>query len=827
ERYGAPPASEPARAEDTYAAPQENTPRGYDAAFERFSQPSAREEDAYAAPRERYGAPPASEPARAEDTYAAPQENTPRGYDAAFERFSQPSAREEDAYAAPLGYYDVPSVPEEGAYAAPRGGVPVDYMQPPVQDEAGHADYVLQTPEQEEPRTGFVLRRGHRDPVVASQGDPAAGDVTRQFEAIAADAMETAQEPAYARQGEQQQEDDQPPDNQPSDARGPSWEGFRMLGQGNDGQEGEWSEQQPDMEDESDLNTPDDILRVRKLLRTKTILAGVRLGVLTLTAAGTIYLVLSMIATVLPVPATFSLQEAPGMFALALFALSLVSFAVCITSIGSGLLSLVKLKADGDSMTAVASLSTLLYTFAFVISPELFANPNAQMFCVVAVMGLWFGAVGKLMSAMRTTYNLSVAGSGERLYAVKLISGEGFAEELAPLMEDSHPKIAAQFPADFLKGLLRHSGAGAQEKGISGILSPICVGAAAVLAGASYFLYRDVLTCFTVFTAVVCVCAPFTMLLNENLPLLRAAKSLTAQGAMIAGGEAAEAISEASSVVVDAAQLFGEGGITLHGIRTFKGGRIDVSILAAASIMEKVNGTMADVFFQIIEGRTEILGDVDDIVYEADMGISAWVSGEHVLIGSRELMRHHGIELPSREYEQKYLQEGRDILYLASAGELSSMFVITYNATEQVCKRLRKLERARVTLLVRTTDPNITREMITNLFEIDYDLIQIMPAQLHGEYVQMTAHKPLEEAQAATMGGGALSLFDTLATALKVRAAGTVASVLQTLFIIAGYAFTTVITFFFGISLINPLLLLCYQLVAALTVISVLSLRRY
>ena len=730
---------------------------------------------------------------------------------------------ERDAEPAPyipkIQYTEPEEYTQPEHYASPVQDTRREQYEQPVQYDQP-VEEALPPPVQptEQPRAGFVLRRTPRSPeplppVAEPEYVPPAPafEETRQFDTASLE----QEQPGAA------QEISQPSQGSP----GSRWQAYRMLGQ-EEGDEGGWTEDGEDEQDENDLNRPEDMQQVRRLLGRHLIVSAVRLGVLTLTGGASIYLVLATIATVLPIPESFHPQQAPGMFALVLFILSLVSFAVCLPSIGGGLVSLVKLKADGNSMPAVASLSTMLYTLAFAISPALFANQNAQMYCAVAITGLWFYAAGKLMAAKRTVHNLSVIGSGEQLFAVRVLEGEGLAEEMAPLLADGHPKIAALQPAGFLKGLLHHSGASVQEKGISRILSPICVGAAAVLAASSYFLYRDVLTCFTVFTAVVCVCSPFTVLFGENLPLLRASRSLTAQGGLIAGGEAAETVADATAVVVDAAQLFNSGGITLHGIRTFKGGRIDVSILAAASVMEKIGGTMSEVFFHIIEGRTEILEDVDDVVYEEGMGLSAWVDGQHVLIGNRELMRHHGIELPPREYEQKYRQEQRHILYLSAGGELSSMFVISYNATDAVYEKIKRLERAGVTLIVHSTDPNITREMLTELFEVDYDLIQIMPPHLHGVYAQQTAAADTAEAQAATMGG-ALSLLDTFAVAGKIRAAGALSSVAQTLFMIAGYAVTTIITFFFGISLINPLLLLSYQLVAALITMVTLSLRRY
>ena len=605
------------------------------------------------------------------------------------------------------------------------------------------------------------------------------------------------------------------------------WQSYQMLEQDGNLSEEEDSRSAEDFEpDENELSSPEDTPKVLRRLQLRQILAILRTTALTVTSVGAIYLILTRIATTLPIPEAISAQKAPGMYALALFALSFMSFLVSIMPISHGLLSLFKLKANADSMTALASVATLIYTFAFVARPSLLGNSNAQYYCVVAIIGLWFNALGKLMILSRVRHNLSVAGSGERLYEVQLAKSGEFARSAATVLDDEEPRVAVSAPASFLKGFLHFSYDDEQAQGASRILSPICFGAAVVLSAASYFLYKDVLSCFTVFTAVLCVCAPFTSVAVINLPLLRAAKNLTPRGAMLSGSGAVETISEATAVAVNAAELFPSGSITLHGIRTFKGGRIDMSILEAASIMERVGGTMSDIFYQIIEGRKEILENVEDIVYEEGMGISAWVNGKRVLIGNRELMRHHGVELPPREYELKYTQDGRDLMYLATSGELASMFVISYHADPAVYRRLKRLEQSGIAVLVKTTDPNITRDMLSDLYELDYDMVRIMPASLHGAYLELIDEKPAGLAEAANMGG-AMAMMDTVIAAARVKSSTTTASVVQMVFILLGYALATLFTFFYGISLINPLLLLSYQLIAALVVTVFISARNY
>ena len=91
-----------------------------------------------------------------------------------------------------------------------------------------------------------------------------------------------------------------------------------------------------------------------------------------------------------------------------------------------------------------------------------------------------------------------------------------------------------------------------------------------------------------------------------------------------------------------------------HGIKTFGQRRIDEAILDAASVVCSCETTLADIFLQVIEGKQDILKPVDSVVYEDGMGLSAWVDSKRVLIGNRELMLNHGVDIPSKDYEERY-----------------------------------------------------------------------------------------------------------------------------------------------------------------------------
>lgn len=123
-----------------------------------------------------------------------------------------------------------------------------------------------------------------------------------------------------------------------------------------------------------------------------------------------------------------------------------------------------------------------------------------------------------------------------------------------------------------------------------------------------------------------------------------------------------------------------------------------------------------------------------------------------MLIGSHELMRNHDIDCPSRDFEMRYTRDGRQVLYIANSGELSAMFVVSYNADPETADALSELERRGVSIALYTTDPNITSELVAAAFGVRRTSVRVLPAKIHAEYAFLT--KPKERISAGACPWG-------------------------------------------------------------------------
>lgn len=117
-------------------------------------------------------------------------------------------------------------------------------------------------------------------------------------------------------------------------------------------------ETEDDEEDIEDFRTPADIAPIRHDLQSSLFSLNVRIAVVAVLFIGTLYLALAQTAG-LPLPA-FMIGNTTPHYMIVNLALVIISALVCNTTVGGGLASLLTMHADGDSLAALAVISTIV-----------------------------------------------------------------------------------------------------------------------------------------------------------------------------------------------------------------------------------------------------------------------------------------------------------------------------------------------------------------------------------------------------------------------------------------------------------------------------------
>lgn len=386
--------------------------------------------------------------------------------------------------------------------------------------------------------------------------------------------------------------------------------------------------------------------------------------------------------------------------------------------------------------------------------------------------------------------------------------------------------IAYPETSPFLANFLDNSYSEDHAERMSRVLAPICLLAGIVLAVLAYLFNKNIAEAVSTFTAIMCVSAPLTSTIAANLPLYRMSKKLIPAGTMVSGYSAVDAFSRTEAVILDAKDLFRPSDIILHGIKPFDQSKIDSVILDAASVVCNTDGMLTDVFNKIIGSNKAMLRPVENVTYEDAMGLSAWVDGKRVLIGNRELMVNHGIEVPSNDYEMRFVKDRKNIIYLSNSGQLSAMFVISYRPNNQTREQLDRMNEKGMSLIINTSDPNITAEKIHAVYDFPLDQIKLMPAKFHAAYEELTAQKEHSPAKIGFIGSTRM-MVTAILDCMTAKTAIDQAVLIQMIALVVGYALVTLFSLMGNLSYLSILHLILFQGIFALIGTLIPNLKKY
>ncbi len=405
-------------------------------------------------------------------------------------------------------------------------------------------------------------------------------------------------------------------------------------------------------------------------------------------------------------------------------------------AIGRGLSGLFTLRANSDTAPALASVTALIGVLIH------FANTDiaAPHWAALAGLLLTLCAAGHYARALGVRRNFAFVSYPGEKYAATLIEEENAVQEIGRRATGSNEEAAVGYfhRTDFLTDYMTNAYEDHRGDEWSRWITPAAFGLSLALSLIS-FLGEGVHNFWdwlSVFTGMVCVSMQVSHLAVQ-LPLNQCGKVMLSRGGFLVGWKAVRQFGQLDALVVDIADLYPDESMLLHGIKTFSGTHIDEAILTAASLVVRSGGPLAMIFRRIIENKEELLSEVDSLVYEQGMGISGWVDGRRVFVGNRRLLQNHGVDVPSLDYEARYAKDGRRLVYLSLGGQLSAMFVVSYLADPEIQDALQDLCRSRVTLLVRSCDPNITSADLCESFGLDEYYVDVLPAAAGRAYMQL------------------------------------------------------------------------------------------
>lgn len=447
-----------------------------------------------------------------------------------------------------------------------------------------------------------------------------------------------------------------------------------------------------------------------------------------------------------------------------------------------GLSGLVMGAPDMDTPYAISAAAVLLYTFVTVLLGTAHTLPSL---CAAGALALLFNLIGKYSMIKRISRGFKTIANNRVKNAVTFVEDKLSASVMAGGSVIGEALICEGKPTTNVTGYLNNSYSDdAYEKKVTPLVV-FTVIAATLCAVAAVIAGNDIYGALFAFCCVCVAACPVSAILVCNLPLGFASKKLKAYGAMIAGYKGADTISNANAVAFSAQQLFPEGTIKLYHIQVLSSCVVDEYVGYAAGVLKAANSPLAPVFTEMLETIDREAPFADSIKYENGMGVSGWVEDKHVFIGNRTLMEGHNIHTPALELDKKILRQGYFPLYFAIDQQLYALFIIGYEADENITYELRRLCSTGVTMLVNSNDPNITDEMLCDYFGLYKGSIKVLSPSGVTAYNTVNQYKDSVSAPAA-YGDDLNGFLATVTAAIKIKSISSALLIMQIVFMCLG-----------------------------------------
>lgn len=436
----------------------------------------------------------------------------------------------------------------------------------------------------------------------------------------------------------------------------------------------------------------------------------------------------------------------------------------------------------------------LLITFAACTADMIFCLnelriPCCASFCLSVSMSLWGRyqqrntEMGQ-MDTMRKAVRLTSVVKEEDFFQGKpgLLRGEGQVEDFM----DNYNAVTGPEKIRFCYALI----------------STVLCAAMAICAAA---LHDSISLGVQVFSTSLLVAVPSSFFIALERPMAVLERRLHMVGTVLCGWQGVKGLCGHASFPLSDTDLFPVGAAKLNGVKFYSERKSDQVIAYATALIRRCGGGLEPVFTQLCQSRECPEYDAENF-QNYPGGIGGEVCEESVLIGSADLLRNMGVEIPEGTMVSQ-------ALYCSIDGQLAAVFAISYA----------KMKSAAAGMVTLCGYRNLTPVLTCGDFMIDEGFLRskfavntrhvAFPDRAERELLRSKTPGEDSTALAMTTQEGLASAAYAVTGARALYSATRLGLILHILGGIVGMLIMAVLAYLGSTALLTPLNVLLYQLI--------------
>ncbi len=490
-------------------------------------------------------------------------------------------------------------------------------------------------------------------------------------------------------------------------------------------------------------------------------------------------------------------------------------------TIKRGLIPLLGFKGNSETGVAVASIAVIIQSVASFFNCYAFYHGSQSLYSVLVVFALATNSLGKMVQQLRIKDNFRFVAQERRKYAVTILNDRRNAEKMVRGTNADDPVIAYQKRTDFFSNFMKLSYAKDPSESMASSFSLIGLVVSVVVAIIHGIVYQTAIGAISSFAMVTSLSVPVACMLSVNIPIKKLCAKSLREEAMIIGYPAITQFVDTAAIMLDSRELYPSSSVKLVRIKQYVTSNFESCMLNAAAVLKMANTSLTYVFSDVITGKADSLPYVDSVKFEENKGIVGWIGGERILIGRRELLEKYGITPPPFEDAQPFIDENRNITYLANAGQLVAMIVTSYTPDTKLKQELQRLEKNGVSVLIRTADPNLTTKRIADDYDMHIRSVKILPNSLGNICKEALKERSGKSRCYIGTRGKTSSLARAVSGCIKIKNNITIAVVVQLIGLIIMIGYGAIVSIMSGDLGVSSFGITCFSILWAIIDIAV------
>ncbi|MBQ9945508.1 MAG: hypothetical protein IJO68_03175 [Clostridia bacterium] len=456
-----------------------------------------------------------------------------------------------------------------------------------------------------------------------------------------------------------------------------------------------------------------------------------------------------------------------------------------------GFLSLLKIRPKTDSALLFIYLGALLQNIAAfftVLKPENeyhMLSGAAVLMCVPVLIAKTF-----YLDSTRHCFK-AVAGASDKGYLRK-ISDTSLIAELLKDGTNTETNVVYTGKTRFISGFMKRSAASAFGGQASSRAIALCTLLALISGIAGLILTKSPVYALGCLTGTLAFSFPVSCLVFSGFMLRNENSVLSVKSSYVQSFSDAHSFCCIDDIILNGADIFSAEVVSSVCNKNVNQKQAE---FCAAVLTHNLNGILKAAFAGPVQGLQERFPEVEGLVFEEKLGISAWISDCRVLLGTKDFLISHNVELPKENTVPFVLQENEKPLFLAIEGHFAAVFVIKYSCNPGAAKSLCELTRHGANILISIQDPNITEEFGESLLGLPENSLRIIKSTVNKKFMESKDTVTDSEETGIVFSDSFEAFSRTMASAIKLDKVKRISKSLTEAVSVAGALFGLILTF--------------------------------